>query len=883
MNASDLWAEFRENRSEQAFGELVRRYTNLVYSVARRRLANGSLAEEITQTVFLRLAKAVPQFRGDAELVAWLHRTTTHASIDLWRVESRRQIREQQAAVMQLDADENVAWNELAPVLDQALNELTDADRQTILLRFFERKTMRDLGAVLGVSEDAAKMRVSRALERLRTQLSAHGTTCGVAALGTLLSSRAVEAAPVALLATLMCLSLPVPVGVGTSSGFFGSLLHFSHAKLIVGLTSTILVGTTALMLFRVMDQGRAPVLLETSQSNAPGVIQDDSGATAFADLNAMDAGAPDPRKLLQGVAGARRRISSGSMELDLSTDQVEAGRTKTRQRRIAIQFDGPKLRFESFAREYSYTVLGSDESPEAREAVRRADSMESEEAVRAGLLQGFEAHVVMASDGVTLVRFRESDGTGGSTVVDDAREGSAGGEYFFDPRCLGLRSSLSFRGTMESYLGYPEAKAVSLMGEQTVEGVATWHVRVQTKYEGLLDFWIDKARPDRLIKQSEGSDFVVSKYSDANPRDPFPIEVTTTKSYSNEGRKFITRFVRSNTQLNVAVDPVSFTLAGLGMPVGTSVSDTRISRSLGYWTGAGLSDNPPKKGGKIPPAPNRDELLALLDQSPASSEALEAAIWILLNTPDGPEVEKAGRVVLQEHIQDPGLAELCQKLERLRHRCATNLLEAMLRENPNPEVKANACFYLATLWKQAASFGQNKKATTEAATLFERVITEFGQVGRTGAELARKAKPELYELRHLILGKPAPETAGEDLDGQRLSLADYRGQVVVLFFWCCEYTEASEHRKLIERLAGKPVTFIGVSGDNQLSDATAAVNKQQVFWPCIWDGRDGSFREAWNVSKYLSTFVLDRKGVIRYREVRGPNLAEAVETLLKE
>jgi hypothetical protein len=136
-----------------------------------------------------------------------------------------------------------------------------------------------------------------------------------------------------------------------------------------------------------------------------------------------------------------------------------------------------------------------------------------------------------------------------------------------------------------------------------------------------------------------------------------------------------------------------------------------------------------------------------LLDHSPASSEALEAATWILLNTPDGPEVKKAGQVVLQEHIQDPGLAELCQKLERLRHRCATNLLEAILSQNPDPEVKANACFYLATLWKQAASFGQNKKATAQAATLFERVIAEFGRVGQTGVELARKAKPELYEL----------------------------------------------------------------------------------------------------------------------------------------
>src|SRR5206468_1217709 len=102
-----------------------------------------------------------------AALVAWLHRTTVHVSIDLWRVESRRRAREEQAVAMQTNA-EDAAWKEIAPVVDEALNELTDAERQAILLRFFEHKSMRELGAAFGISEDAAKMRISRALERLR-------------------------------------------------------------------------------------------------------------------------------------------------------------------------------------------------------------------------------------------------------------------------------------------------------------------------------------------------------------------------------------------------------------------------------------------------------------------------------------------------------------------------------------------------------------------------------------------------------------------------------------------------------------------------------------------------------------------------------------------
>ena len=154
MNGTDLLAEFRATRAEAAFSELVRRYTNLVYSVAKRRVADVSLAQEVIQIVFIRLAKAPPTLGSEAQLLAWLHRTTVHVSIDLWRSETRRRAREQHAVAMQTDRTEEVAWNEMTPVLDEALDGLNEADRQAILLRFFEQKTMADLGRVFGVTED---------------------------------------------------------------------------------------------------------------------------------------------------------------------------------------------------------------------------------------------------------------------------------------------------------------------------------------------------------------------------------------------------------------------------------------------------------------------------------------------------------------------------------------------------------------------------------------------------------------------------------------------------------------------------------------------------------------------------------------------------------
>src|SRR5205814_2448467 len=158
--------------------------------------------------------------------------------------------------------------------------------------------------------------------------------------------------------------------------------------------------------------------------------------------------------------------------------------------------------------------------------------------------------------------------------------------------------------------------------------------------------------------------------------------------------------------------------LAGLGMKIGTDVSDDRVHRRIGYWTGTGLSENVPEKPAKtneLQAAPDLGELLAVLENEPASHYALETAAWILLNTPDGDAVEKAGEVILREHLQSPDLGYLAQEMARVRHRCVPKLLAGMLESNPNPEVQAIACFTLATLQKDAAKYGENKSAVAQA------------------------------------------------------------------------------------------------------------------------------------------------------------------------
>jgi RNA polymerase sigma factor (sigma-70 family) len=288
MNGIDLLAEYQTGRSEEAFSELVRRFTNLVYSAARRQLANRALAEEAAQTVFARLAKAAPQLRTEAELAAWLHRTTVHVAIDLWRSETRRQTREQLAAAMEpAPAEPDERWEEIAPFLDHALNQMANGDRQALLLRYFDGRSMRQVGQLLGVTENAAKMRVHRALERLRDGLARQGIACGLPTLASLLASHSIEAAPAQLVITLASPQFlsGVVAGAAGSSMFPIFLLLMSKAKLATAVALLAALGIGMVATYRAINPGEpssaddgfiapgftSPAAMESQANSVPG------------------------------------------------------------------------------------------------------------------------------------------------------------------------------------------------------------------------------------------------------------------------------------------------------------------------------------------------------------------------------------------------------------------------------------------------------------------------------------------------------------------------------------------------------------------------------------------------------------------------------------
>ena len=199
----ELLRQFTRDHAQDAFTALVKRHVNLVYSAALRQVRAPQLAEEIAQSVFADLARDAGKLQPDTILTAWLYAVTRRTAIDVIRKESRRRLREQIAVEMTtMNATAN-DWTHIEPLLDDAMAALDETDRSAVLLRYFENKTLREVGEVLGTSDDAAQKRVSRAVEQLREYFSKRKVTAGAGGLAVLISAKAVQAAPVGLAATI--------------------------------------------------------------------------------------------------------------------------------------------------------------------------------------------------------------------------------------------------------------------------------------------------------------------------------------------------------------------------------------------------------------------------------------------------------------------------------------------------------------------------------------------------------------------------------------------------------------------------------------------------------------------------------------------------------
>ena len=241
MDDQTLLKRYSDADDQDAFAELVQRHVALVYSVALRQTGDPAQAEDVVQLVFSKLAKRAKSLPENVVLAGWLHSDARFIALQLSRSERRRQMREKSAAEMsELTSQSEPEWQRIRPVLDEGLESLGTTDRDALLLRFFEQKALREVGTALGIGEDAARMRVTRAVDRLRDFLIGRGITTTSAALSIVLAAHGSQTVPSLLAATVISATLSGTISSTTTLGIL------AMSKLKTGIACAALAAAVA-------------------------------------------------------------------------------------------------------------------------------------------------------------------------------------------------------------------------------------------------------------------------------------------------------------------------------------------------------------------------------------------------------------------------------------------------------------------------------------------------------------------------------------------------------------------------------------------------------------------------------------------------------------
>jgi len=214
----------------------------------------------------------------------------------------------------------------------------------------------------------------------------------------------------------------------------------------------------------------------------------------------------------------------------------------------------------------------------------------------------------------------------------------------------------------------------------------------------------------------------------------------------------------------------------------------------------------------------------------------------------------------------------------------AKPVLEKVLQENESRDLKGLACYALGAI----AFEKSDAAAAKEAEAYFARIEKDFADVkfGRQGT-LGDMAKGSLFELRNLQVGMKAPATESKSLKGEATSLADHQGKVVILDFWatwCGPCKEMIPHeREMVAKFKDKPFTLVSISVDEDKKELEEFLEREKMPWVHWWAGPDSAVVKQWNVRFFPTIYVIDTKGIIRHKHIRGAELEKAVEKLLEE
>lgn len=281
------------------------------------------------------------------------------------------------------------------------------------------------------------------------------------------------------------------------------------------------------------------------------------------------------------------------------------------------------------------------------------------------------------------------------------------------------------------------------------------------------------------------------------------------------------------------------------------------------------------------------DRVVKLAESNPKDKVSGDVLFWGV-STGLPLQGNKVYELLADNWAKDPRVKLLCQRMTLMTvDDSAEKLLDKVIEENKDKDIQGLAYYVLAKMKKDQSESKGDVKAGAKAEKMFEKTSTDFAEVKMPRGTVGAESKNALAEMRKLGVGKKMPNLESEKLDGKKDQLRGYKGKIVVLDVWAtwCGPCKAMipHEREMVEKLKDKPFALISISGDAQKDTLKKFLEKEEMPWTHWWNGQRGGIITDWNVRFYPTIYVLDRKGVIRYKHIRGKELEEAVEKLLAE